>query len=62
MVLRSAFFVNHTRTEQVVPLPWAGFEHLSQREAPGEIKLSPHGVAVLTRLAVTPQERISSSR
>ncbi|MGB8214181.1 MAG: beta-galactosidase [Anaerolineales bacterium] len=43
------FVINHSRAEQTVHLPWAGTEHLSQQAFQGEIKLSPYGVAILTK-------------
>jgi beta-galactosidase len=43
------FVINHNRKEQILQLPWAGCEHLSQQEINGEIKLSPYGVAILTK-------------
>jgi beta-galactosidase len=43
------FVINHTRTDKAFHLPWTGLEHLSRKEITGEIKLSPYGVAILTK-------------
>jgi beta-galactosidase len=43
------FVINHSHQEQILHLPWAGCEHLSQQEIEGEIKLPPFGVAILTK-------------
>jgi beta-galactosidase len=45
------FVINHSHKEQILHLPWAGREHLSQQEIEGEIKLPPFGVAILTKKA-----------
>ncbi|MBA3644332.1 MAG: beta-galactosidase trimerization domain-containing protein, partial [Chloroflexia bacterium] len=41
--------INHARGERTVSLPWSGWEHLSGTEVGGELRLSPYGVAVITR-------------
>jgi beta-galactosidase len=43
------FFINHTRSEQTVCLPWFGYDHLGRQDVQAELKLSPYGVAVLTK-------------
>ncbi len=45
------FVINHSHKEQILHLPWAGCEHLSQQEIKGEIRLPPFGVAILTKKA-----------
>lgn len=40
--------VNHTRSSQVVPLPWPAHEHLVGQNVE-ELRLGPYGVGVLTR-------------
>ena len=42
--------INHTRTEQLVQLPWPAHEHLSDQSVQGKLKFGPYEVAVLTRL------------
>ncbi len=41
--------INHTRTEQHIPLPWPVYEHLSGQRFEKEIRLAGYEVAVLTR-------------
>jgi beta-galactosidase GanA len=41
--------VNHTRSNQQVPLPWSAYEHLQQRKLVETLSLEPYGVAILTR-------------
>ena len=43
--------INHARAERTVSLPWPGREHLSGTEVDGDLRLSPYGVAVVTRAA-----------
>ncbi len=45
------FVINHSHKEKILHLPWAGYEHLSQQEIKGEIRLPPFGVAILTKKA-----------
>ncbi len=42
--------INHSRTEQVVKLPWMAIDHLANRPVNTELKLAPYGVAVLTKI------------
>ncbi|MDQ3780648.1 MAG: beta-galactosidase [Chloroflexota bacterium] len=41
--------INHARDERTVSLPWPGWEHLSEMEVGGELRLSSYGVAIITR-------------
>ena len=43
------FVLNHSRTEQIVTLPWSGLELLTGQALNGEIKLTPYGVAILSK-------------
>ncbi len=40
--------INHNQSEQRVPLPWSGYEHLRQQAIEHELTLEPYGVAVVT--------------
>ncbi len=46
------FAINHTRTEQIMNLPWPAREHFSRQDIKEKIHLPPYGVAILTKSAV----------
>jgi beta-galactosidase len=47
---RIYLLINHEREEKVVPVPWPAYEHLAGEALGDGLKLTPYGVAILTRV------------
>jgi beta-galactosidase len=43
------FVINHSRSEQMISLPWPAHDHLNRQEVKEKIKLPPYGIMILTK-------------